>query len=245
MRNGTHQAGRIADFNYRFRRGRWIRISRPFKGRTCPARSQMKLFKSREANLVHYVTGVTYARARLFNDDELAKLFVAALANTRIKDPFKLIGYVLMPDHFHLLANPVTLNITTVVGKLKGRSAASILKALRAMNKQTVRRRLQLPRPLASGQTHAVWLQDFSSIDIWSNKFIRQKLNYIHMNPVRAGLCDHPAKWRWSSYHAYFPHASLEVPIEIDWRWMWTPGELGVAAPKPPTKTLTPDKSGV
>src|SRR5207248_11761805 len=42
--------------------------------------------------------------------------------------------------------------------------------------------RLKLARPLASGRTHAVWLQNFSSIDIWSHKFIRQKLNYIHLN---------------------------------------------------------------
>src|SRR2546430_13576463 len=44
----------------------------------------------------------------------------------------------------------------------------------------------------------------------------RQKLNYIHLNPIRAGLCDHPAKWRWSSYHAYLPHELGAVPIEID-----------------------------
>jgi hypothetical protein len=46
------------------------------------------------------------------------------------------------------------------------------------------------------------------------------------MNPVRAGLCDHPAKWRWSSYHAYFPHELYSVPIEIDQRWRWTEEEL-------------------
>jgi REP element-mobilizing transposase RayT len=137
-----------------------------------------------------------------------------------------------MPDHFHLLANPIDLNITRVVGKLKGRAAARILKFLRGQRQSAMLRRLMLPRPLASGQTHALWLQDFSSIDIWSPKFILQKLHYIHMNPVRAGLCDQPAKWRWSSYHAYFPHESGSVPIEIDWRWLWTPNELSEAADK-------------
>ena len=75
-------------------------------------------------------------------------------------------------------------------------------------------------------------VQDFSSIDIWSHKFIRQKLNYIHLNPVRAGFCDHPAKCRWSSYHAYLPHETGEVPIEIDWRWMWTETQFGQSADK-------------
>lgn len=192
----------------------------------------MKLFKSEEQNLVHYVTAVTFERTPIFNDDECCSLLIDALSDTRIKNPFKLIGYVLMPDHFHLLANPVALKITTVVGKLKGRAASRILKFLRATNQFQTLKRLQLSRPLSSGQTHAVWLQDFSSIDIWSHKFIRQKLNYIHMNPVRAGLCDHPAKWRWSSYHAYLPPDPDTVPIEIDWRWRWTEDEFASTADK-------------
>src|SRR2546421_11441902 len=133
----------------------------------------MKLFKSKEQNLVHYVTGVTYARTPIFRGDEICSLFIEALSETRSKDPLKLIGYVLMPDHFHLLANPLELNISTVVGKLKGRSAARILKYFRGHNESKVLNRLKLPRPLASGQTHAVWLRDFSSIDLWSHKFIR------------------------------------------------------------------------
>lgn len=192
----------------------------------------MHLFKSKEQNLVHYVTGVTYARVPIFRREEICSLFIEALSETRLKDPFKLIGYVLMPDHFHLLANPVELNISKAVGKLKGRSASKILKYFRAEDEAEILGRLKLARPLASGQTHAVWLQDFSSIDIWSDKFIRQKLNYIHLNPIRAGLCDHPAKWRWSSYHAYMPHEPGAVPIEIVWRWRWNATEFAGAADK-------------
>lgn len=192
----------------------------------------MHLFKSKEQNLVHYVTGVTYGRVPIFRREEICSLFIEALSETHLKDPFKLIGYVLMPDHFHLLANPIELNISKVVGKLKGRSASKILKHFRASDESGLLGRLRLAQPLASGQTHAVWLQDFSSIDLWSDKFIRQKLNYIHLNPIRAGLCDHPAKWRWSSYHAYMPHEPGAVPIEIDWRWRWNANEFARAADK-------------
>jgi REP element-mobilizing transposase RayT len=192
----------------------------------------MRLFKSREPNLVHYVTGVTYQRVPVFANEHCCELFIEALSKTRLTDPFKLIGYVIMPDHFHLLANPLNMDITSLAGRLKGRVASRILKWLRTGNKTRSLAKLALRKPLASGQTHAVWLQDFSAIDIWSHKFIRQKLNYIHMNPVRAGLCDHPAKWRWSSYHAYFPHEAGAVPIEVDWRWLWSAEELAAAADK-------------
>jgi REP element-mobilizing transposase RayT len=131
-----------------------------------------------------------------------------------------------MPDHFHLLANPLALDISVVVGRLKGRVAAAILSWLRAEGHLVSLAKLALQTARKSGQTHAVWMQEFSAVDIWSRKFIRQKLHYIHMNPVRAGLCDHPAKWRWSSYHAYLPHEPSTVPIEVDQKWLWTEEEL-------------------
>ena len=189
----------------------------------------MHLFKSHEPNLVHYITAVTYARVPVFRSENACSLMIEALATTRLKDPFKLIGYVIMPDHFHMLANPLGLDVSIVAGRLKGRSASSILKWLRAEGHGLSLAKLALPVALESGQTHAVWLKEFSAIDIWSHRFIRQKLHYIHMNPVRAGLVDHPARGRWSSYHAYFPHEPGSIPIEIDWRWLWTEEELSLA----------------
>lgn len=147
----------------------------------------MHLFKSREPNLVHYATAVTFDRVPVFRNDHPCSLFIDALATTREKEPFKLIGYVIMPDHFHLLANPLGLDISIVAGRIKGRAAVSILSWLRAKAHLVSLDKLALPRPLKSGQTHAVWMKEFSAVDIWSRKFIRQKLHYIHMNPVRAG----------------------------------------------------------
>jgi putative transposase len=189
-------------------------------------RRKMDRFKSREQNLVHYVTAVTYNRVPVFRSDKACELLIDGLATTRAKEPFKLIGYVIMPAHFHILANPRDLDISIVVGRLKGRAASSILQWLRSAGHFASLTKLALARPLQSGQTHAVWMKEFSAVDVWSHKFIRQKLDYIHLNPVRAELCDHPGKWRWSSYRAYLPHAPGAVPIEIDWRWMWTDEEF-------------------
>ncbi len=190
---------------------------------------KMHLFKSREPNLVHYVTGVTFNRVPIFRSDHACSLFIDALATTREKEPFKLIGYVIMPDHFHLLANPLELDISIVVGRLKGRAAVLILGWLRGEGHAKSLDKLSLEKPLKSGQTHAVWMREFSAVDIWSRKFIRQKLHYIHMNPVRAGLCDHPAKWRSSGFQAYLPHEPGTVPIEVDQKWLWSEEELSAA----------------
>jgi len=83
--------------------------------------------------------------------------------------------------------------------------------------------------PQKRQHTHSVWQKDPSVIDLWSHKFIRQKPKYLHLNPVRAGLCEHPAEWKWSSYRAYLPHRQGEVPIEVDWRAYWKDEELELA----------------
>jgi putative transposase len=186
----------------------------------------MKLFKSHEANTFHYVTTVCYKRVPVFRSERACELFIEALAETRRQNPFKLIGYVVMPDHAHIILNPLGRDIGMVMARLKSTSARAILDWLREAGHDVSLRKLALDVPQERGHTHAVWLKDFSSIDLWSPKFIRQKLNYIHLNPVRAGLCKHPAEWRWSSYRAYLPHEPGSVPIEMDWHGYWRDEEF-------------------
>jgi putative transposase len=162
----------------------------------------------------------------VFRSEIACRLFINALAETREKCEFKLIGYVVMPDHAHLIINPLNRDIGVVMRRLKSTSARLLLDWLRESNHLYSLRKLALGVPQARSHTHSLWQKDFSSIDLWTPRFIRQKLNYIHLNPVRAGLCEHPAEWTWSSYRAYLPHEPGSVPIEIDWRGYWKEEEL-------------------
>ena len=191
----------------------------------------MKLFKSRDPNTIHYVTAVTFRRVPIFRSDMACSLFINTLDETRSKYPFKLVGYVVMPDHVHLLLNPQSCDIGDLMRRLKGVSARRILDWLREEGRASSLAKLRLDNPQRRSHTHAVWLKDFSAVDLWSPKFIRQKLHYIHCNPVRAGLCEHPANWRWSSYQAYLSHEQGDVPIEMDWRAFW---ELEAGGHSPP-----------
>ena len=57
----------------------------------------------------------------------------------------------------------------------------------------------------ARGKKHVIkiWQPSFYDFNIYSDKKLNEKLNYIHCNPVRAGLCDKPENWQWSSYSYY------------------------------------------
>lgn len=190
----------------------------------------MKLFKSNEPNTIHYVTLVTYNRVPVFRNDRACEIFVATLDEVRQRYPYKLIGYVIMPDHVHAIVNRSVDTISNWLRRVRGNSARNILAWLRAEEHSLSLKKLELNPSQKRQHTHAVWQKDPSVIDLWSAKFVRQKLNYLHLNPVRAGLCQHPAEWRWSTYRAYLPHEAGDVPIEVDWQAYWTEKASAVRA---------------
>ena len=186
----------------------------------------MTVFNSKKPNTFHYLTMVTFNRVPVFKSEKACQFFIEVLAETRKKHPFKLVGYVIMPDHVHLILNPVECDISLVGKALKGVSARKIIDWLKIENFQTSLAKLALAKSQKRNHSYAVWQKKITSIDLESPKFIRQKLNYVHLNPIRAEFCEHPAKWKWSSYHAYLPHQPGEAPIEMDLQAYWTDEEL-------------------
>lgn len=183
----------------------------------------MKLFKSKEPNTFHYITTVTFNRLPIFRNEKSCEIFIDNLKELKELHLFKLVAYVIMPDHVHIIINPLECEISVILRKLKGKSAKLIVDWLKEKNYQSSLEKLSVN---IKERSYAVWQKDSSVIDLYSHKFLRQKLDYVHLNPVRAKLCDHPAKWKWSSYHAYLPHKVGEVPIEIDWQPFWTDKEI-------------------
>lgn len=183
----------------------------------------MKLFKSKEPNTFHYITAVTFDRVPVFRSENCCQFFIDNLVEIKEKHPFKLVAYVIMPDHVHLILNPLECDISKILMKIKGKSAKLIIDWLKENNYKSSLEKLKLN---IKNREYAVWQKDSSAIDLFSYKFLRQKSDYIHLNPLRAKFCDQPAKWKWSSYHAYLPHKKGEVPIEIDWQPYWTKSEL-------------------
>lgn len=180
----------------------------------------MKLFKSNEPNTFHCVTLVTFNRVPVFRSDRACEILVTTLDEVRQKYPYKLVGYVIMPDHVHAIVNRSTDTISAW-RRVRGNSAREILSWLRTEQHLMSLKKLELAIRQKRNHTHAVWQKDPSVIDLWSPKFVRQKLNYLHLNPVRAGLCEHPADWKWSSCRAYLPHKAGDVPVEVDWQAYW------------------------
>lgn len=159
-------------------------------------------------NHLHFLTASTYRRARLFDSARFRQNFVRTLEEMRASLSFKITGYVLMPDHFHLLIWPSNeVNPSQIIQSLKERTAKFILKNLKE-NQQLpwcgrMLDRLTLPPSVHLHGPHRVWQRRFYDMNIWSEKKRVEKLNYMHSNPAKRGLVTQPGDWLWSSWRFY------------------------------------------
>ena len=160
-------------------------------------------------NHLHYLTRSTYRRARIFDPERFKRRFVETLDDLRSELQFKIIGYVLMPEHFHLLIGPpVDPNPSQILQKLEDRTALFILKNLKdKLNHpwcQQMLRRVTLPPSVHHPAHFRVWQRGGYDLNIWSPRKRREKLNYMHANPVARRLVEQPGDWPWSSWRFYY-----------------------------------------
>ena len=162
-----------------------------------------------DQNHAHYLTENIYRRARIFDSDRFKLKFTATLDDLREELGFRIFGYVLMPEHCHLLIWPCELaDPSQIMQKLSERTANFILRSLRSNLThpwcQRMLARFVLPPAVHSHAHHRVWQRGGYDMNIWSHKKLLEKLNYMHNNPVRRRLVSQPAEWPWSSWRFYY-----------------------------------------
>jgi REP element-mobilizing transposase RayT len=109
-----------------------------------------------------------------------------------------------MPDHFHLTVNPSDGRIKELTRDLKSRVAKAIVQA----NSQFV-----LPETEGG---HQVWRESFKGMGLWTAWMIRQKINYIHANPVKAGLVPSAKDYYWSSFCSFYSQGDEPPAVDHD-----------------------------
>ncbi|GAC1617856.1 MAG: hypothetical protein PVS2B2_02260 [Candidatus Acidiferrum sp.] len=109
-------------------------------------------------------------------------------------------GYVVMPEHVHLLmSEPKKGNPSKALQVLKQKVSRGW------QRKRKARLRGQLSLAFAESQTNvqAFWQRRFYDFNVWSRKKLREKLDYMHANPVQRKLVVHPQDWPWRSWSYY------------------------------------------
>jgi len=150
---------------------------------------------------LHFVTFSCYRRLPLLQTARAREVFVKELGKVRDEMGFRLVGYVVMPEHVHLLmSEPKEGTPSTVLHKLKLRVARKLRARRRAMGAG----QLRLPFEETEEPLRAFWQARFYDFNVYSRGKKTEKLNYMHANPVIRGLVKHPRDWRWSSWGFYY-----------------------------------------
>jgi putative transposase len=177
------------------------------------------LHRTYGAHHLHFITCSCYHRLPLLNSTRSRDRFLNVLEQTRQRYHFVVVGYVVMPEHVHLLiTEPEVGSPSTVMQILKQRTARALLPKRKRHDPQ--QRLLFEDEP-----ERAYWQARFYDFNVWSTKKRVEKLRYMHRNPVKRGLVESPEQWRWSSYRFY--SLSERGPVEVNVGW----GEISFRDP--------------
>ena len=160
---------------------------------------------------LHFLTCTCYRRLPLLGSACSRSVFAKILGEVRDRYGFSLVGYVVMPNHIHLLlSEPARGTPSTVMQVLKQR----VSRRLRARKRAGAKNQLSLPFAARDVLPRQFWQRRFHDFNVWSHKKKMEKLRYMHFNPVNRGLVSDPKEWPWSSYSHYA--MGTEVLVRID-----------------------------
>jgi putative transposase len=161
---------------------------------------------------LHFITFSCYRRLPLFKTASARDLFVKELGKVRDEVGFQLIGYVVMPEHVHLLmSEPQSGTPSTVLHELKLRVA----RKLRKRRRNVFAGQLHLPFQERGEPLGAFWQARFYDFNVYTRRKKAEKLNYMHRNPVVRGLVEHPKDWAWSSWEFYRANKIGLIQIDV------------------------------
>ena len=151
------------------------------------------------AHHLHFITCSCYRRLPLLRSARSRDRFLSVLEQTRLRYRFVVVGYVVMPEHIHLLmSEPEVGTPSTVMQVLKQRTARALLPKTKRRDPRQVELFGEAP------ERAPFWQSRFYDFNVWTDRKRVEKLRYMHGNPVKRGLVADPEDWRWSSYRFYF-----------------------------------------
>jgi putative transposase len=175
-------------------------------------RGLQRLQESRQS---HFVTFSCYHRQANFDSPEVYDLFLRGLEQMRQRFAMCIYGYVVMPEHVHLLvsepgrasappvrAHSFEANLESSVPQVRGRSLAANLGSLaHALHYLKLSFTKQLHRE--TGFVGSFWQKRYYDRNVRDEREFVEKLRYLHRNPVKRGLVKAAADWKWSSFRHY------------------------------------------
>jgi putative transposase len=168
-----------------------------------------------EGSHPYFMTCTVIAWLAVFTRQETVQIVLDSWRFLQEHNRLILYGYVILENHLHLIASAEDL--VKEMGDFKSYTARQIIDYLERQNAKTFLGLLtQFKARHKTDRTYQLWQEGSHPQQIQSEEMMRQKLEYIHLNPVKRGYVDEPTHWRYSSARNYAGQPGL-LPITTAW----------------------------
>jgi putative transposase len=173
-----------------------------------------KTFQVSRDSQALYITIVTKDRLQVFQKDALKNLVCQAIDEARNSGGFLLFAYVIMLDHIHLLTD-CPKSSAEVLRYIKGITGRRVIDYLKEKNYESSLGKLRHGER-KRGHSHSLWQQEKNVFSVFSERVFMEKVNYIHLNPVRAGLVESAIDYCYSSARIWQRCPTDDEPSMVD-----------------------------
>lgn len=148
---------------------------------------------------LHFITFSCCRRQPFLDTPAARSVFLKELDRLRTEYGFLLVGYVVMPEHVHLL-----------ISEPQHGTPSTVLKMLKQRVSHQMKTTISPP-----GELRQFWSARFHDFNVFTERKKTEKLKYIHGNPVSRGLVDNPAQWPWSRRSNYATRGSGLIEVDL------------------------------
>jgi putative transposase len=171
-------------------------------------------YKARDDSKAYFITFTIVHWIELFSNEDFARIIIDSIRFCQQNKGLELYAYCIMPSHVHLIGRSKDRKINEVIRDIKKFTSVQIIKLIKESNVfvkylpvfycESARRK--------RNEKYKVWQDGYHPIEMFSKRIFVQKLNYIHNNPVEAGIVNKPVEYKFSSAQNY---AGLEGVLDV------------------------------
>ena len=180
-------------------------------------------YQIKEQDAPHYITLQVVYWVDIFTRQVYRDIVVESLRYCQQNKGLEIFAFVIMSNHIHLIVRSQNNDLSGVLRDFKKYTSKRITEAIETGTESRKAWMLRLFTHAAKRQnkegTYQVWTHENHAIQLYSNIVIQEKVNYIHLNPVRSGIVENQDEYVYSSAKNYAGRQSIIDVIVIDRIW--------------------------
>ena len=174
-------------------------------------------YKFHNPEASYFVSFATVNWIDLFTRQCYFRILAEAINYCRKEKDLELYAYCFMPSHVHFVFRSANADPSGFMRDYKKFTSKKLIKTIQSNPIESRKRWLlkmfmQAAQKKSNVQKYQVWQHHNHPIELWSTKVIKQKIEYIHKNPVKCGFVVNPTNWKYSSARNFQDdHTVLEI----------------------------------